>query len=640
MAEWVKTYKTRDEKVQEALERLDAGVVGFFQSNNFREYLKFMGRFHHYSLNNQILIGMQKPGAVYLAGYKDWQNKFHRHVKRGEKGILILAPVIKKVEVLTGRKDENGDPEFGQEKRVVGFTTAYVYDASQTDGEPLPDIGIHRLNPSEKVKDFERIRNALFEITDCRVFFGDLEGHSSDSNGFYNRGDHSIHIREGMSDAQTLKTLVHEITHSILHREVNLNKSKQQMEIEAESTAFIVCDYLGIDTSEYSFGYVSTWSRGQKPSELKECLASIRTTANRLMNELDQRLGIESSLEQRRAASMAEEVKGFVEEAGIPAEAVAVIDQRKPRRNMVMLVTNQIGSYRAEFHLRGDPGRLKRLLKSPHFTFEYLDRKLEEEGFFVEVLPVQEGHIYDFSYTYDTKQFAQYREAATDSPTAVVAVSGKNRETAAYQLNDAVPMLSRKRFTILPHRTDTEPLTDANAFSGMVSAYEQKGYSAQWPMVSIVYSSTDKAPLKSMNIYEFQKMLSHLPERVLENERHYMKLRISYVLNDQQEERVLDLDLGRGDVDYLKYLKLPASTITYLKIHSSILQMMEFAEDLADGTKMEGYGAEYADKIEEWAEYCRMELNHNSDRPKLPEAPVIDSRYQVTVEYNGRKIRL
>ena len=638
MAEWVKTYKTRDEKVKEAMERLDAGVVGFFQSDNFQAYLRFMGRFHHYSLNNQILIGMQKPGATLVAGYNDWKKKFNRFVLKGEKGIMILAPVIKNVEVLTGKIDEQtGEPETDTEKRIVNFTTAYVYDVSQTDGEPIPDIGIHRLNPAENIKDYDRILNALLDITDCRVVFEEIEG---DANGFYNRKDHTIHVQEGMSNAQTLKTLIHEMTHSMLHREAVSTKSKEAREVEAESTAFIVCDYLGIDTSDYSFGYVSTWSSGQKPSDLKECLASIRTASNQLMKELDLRLGIESSKEQREAVKLSKEVKEFAEAAGLAPETVAISDQGKPRRDMIMLVTNQVGSYRSEFHLRGDPGKLKKLLKSPKFTFEYLDRKLEEEGFYVEIKPVQEGHVYDFSYTYDTKQFAQYREAATDSPVAIVAVPNKEQEAAAFALNEAAPIISGKRITILPHSTEKVEDSLTPSFSDMVTSYENRGYSAQWPMVSIVYSSTDKVPTKAMNIYEFQKMISKLPERVLGSEKHFMKIRLSYVLHDQPEERVLDMDFGRGNVDYLNYLKLPASTISYLKSHISVLQMVAFAEDLADGTKMEGYGAEYADKVQEWAEYCRMELNHNSDRPKLPQAPVIDSRYQVTVEFEGRKIQL
>ena len=162
MAEWEKTYKSKEEKVKDALERLDAGVISFFQSDNFQDYLRFMGRFHHYSLNNQILIAMQKPGSSLVAGYNDWQKKFKRHVMRGEKGILILAPVIKKKEeIIEGQYDKNGDPETQTVSRIVNFTTAYVYDVSQTDGEPIPDIGIHHLNPAEEIRDYNRdLKNA------------------------------------------------------------------------------------------------------------------------------------------------------------------------------------------------------------------------------------------------------------------------------------------------------------------------------------------------------------------------------------------------------------------------------------------------------------------------------------------------
>ena len=631
MAEWVKTYKTRDEKVQEALERLDAGVVGFFQSDNFREYLKFMGRFHHYSLNNQILIAMQRPGSSLVAGYNDWQKKFKRHVMRGEKGILILAPVIKKKEeIIEGQYDKNGDPEIKMVSRIVNFATAYVYDVSQTDGEPIPDIGIHHLNPAEEVRDYNRVLSALMDITDCAVTFEKID---DGSNGFYRRSDHSIHILEGMSQAQTLKTLIHEIAHSMLHKEAMSDKPREQKEVEAESTAFIVCDYLGLDASDYSFGYVATWSSGQKPSDLKNCLSGIRTASNKLMEELDLRLGIESSREQRKAVELAKNVKEFAEASGLEPETVVIMDQGKPRRDMIMLVTNSAGSYRAEFHLRGDPEKLKRLLKSPKLTFEYLDQKLQEEGFFVDRQPVQQGHIYDFSYVYDSKQFARYPESATDSPLAVMALPNAEQEEAAFALNEGAPMIDKNRVTILPHSTAPDPISYIDG----LYTYEQRGYDARWPMVSVVYSSTDKIPTKSMDIYAFQKMISKLPKSVLGSQKHFIKFRLTYVINDQPMEKVLDMDFGRGEADYLNYLKLPATTISYLKSHTSVLAMIEMAEDLADGTKAEGYGAEYADRVQEWAEYCRMELNHNSDRPVIPRPPEIDERFPI--EYQNYQLK-
>ena len=619
--EWQKTYKSRDEKVKDALERLDAGVVSFFQSDSFQEYLRFMGRFHHYSLNNQILIAMQMPGSSLIAGYDDWKRKFHRNVKRGEKGIMIIAPVVKKrEEIVEGQYDEKGDPATETVSRVVNFTTAYVFDVSQTEGEPVPDIGIRHLNPAVEVKDYNRVLNALLEITDCTVVFEQIKG---DANGFYNRQDHSIHIQEGMSQGQTLKTLIHEITHSMLHREVISDKPKEQREIEAESTAFIVCDYLGLDASDYSFGYVATWSSGKKPTELKECLAGIRTASNKLMQALDQKLGIESSRQQRKAVELAKEVKEFAEASGLEPETVVIMDQGKPRRDMIMLVTNSAGSYRAEFHLRGEPEKLKRLLKNPRFTFAYLDQKLEEEGFSVSIQPVQKGHIYDFSYVYDSKQFARFPQSAQDSPVAVVAVPNAEQEEAAFELNDGVPLIDGRRMTIIPHITQENPISYMDA----LYTYEQRGYDARWPMVSIVYSSSDKVPLKEMDIASFQRVIAKLPPNVLGSARHFIKFRLAYTLNGESRENVLDMDFGRGEVDYLNYLKLPASTISYLKSHISVLEELKVTEELARERKDSKIWTEYADNMQEWAEYCRMELNHNSARPVIPRPPEIDPRF-------------
>ena len=301
MTRWIKSTKTREEKVKDALDRLDAGVVGFFQSDSFQQYLKVMGQFHRYSVNNMVLIAMQKPEASLVAGYHDWQRKFNRQVRQGEKGIMILAPIIKKREELTGRLDPDGIPEVEEVSRIVTFAPAYVFDIAQTEGEPLPDMGIRKLNA--EVTDFEKIRDILIEIAGCPVSFVDIPG---EANGLYNRGDHSIQIQKGMPSAQTIKTLLHEITHSRLHRELNEDKSSEEKEIEAESTAFIVCDYLGIDGASYSFGYVATWSQGKKPSELKDCLSEIRKAANELIEELDKRLGIVQSPEQQKETHSAE----------------------------------------------------------------------------------------------------------------------------------------------------------------------------------------------------------------------------------------------------------------------------------------------------------------------------------------------
>lgn len=619
--EWQKTYKSRDEKVKDALERLDAGVIGFFQSDRFQEYLRFMGKFHRYSLNNQILIGMQYPSSTLVAGYNDWKRKFHRNVKRGEKGILILAPVIKKSEeIIDGKYDENGDPATEQVSKIVNFTTAYVFDVSQTEGEPIPDMGIHNLNPAVEVKDYNRVLAALMDITDCSVVFEQIP---NGANGFYNRADHSIHIQEGMSQAQTLKTLIHEMTHSMLHREVMLDKPREQKEIEAESTAFIICDFLGLDTSDYSFGYVATWSSGRKPTELKDCLAGIRTASNKLMQDLDQRLGIESSREQRKAVELAKSVKEFAEASGLEPETVVIMDQGKPRRDMVMLVTNSAGSYRAEFHMRGDPEKLKRLLKNPKFSFAYLDQKLEEEGFSVNIQPVQKGHIYDFSYVFDSKQFARFSQSAQDSPVAVMAVPNAEQEGAAFELNDGVPLVDGRRVTILPHITQSNPISYTEA----LYTYEQRGYDARWPMVSIVYSSTDKVPLKEMDIASFQKMIAKLPKNILGSAKHFIKFRLTYTINGEARESVLDMDFGRGEVDYLNYLKLPASTISYLKSHISVLEELSITENLAKDREDSKIWTEYADNMQEWAEYCRMELNQNSAHPVIPRPPEIDPRF-------------
>lgn len=265
--------------MKEITEKLENGVKGLFESERYAEYLSFMGRFHNYSAANCVLIWIQKPTASLVAGYKSWQAK-GRQVRKGEKGIQILAPsfhkVVKEITNPDGEKEE-------KEIEYKTFHTISVFDVSQTEGEEIPSI-VDEL--TGKVNDFGKLLEKLHSVSPVPVTFEEIKG---GSRGYFNFVDKRIAVQSGMSEQQTVKTLIHEIAHSILHnKETGEEKDadRNTKEVQAESVAYCVCDYLGLDTSEYSFGYIAGWSSGKEAKELIESIEVIRKTAVEIIEGL------------------------------------------------------------------------------------------------------------------------------------------------------------------------------------------------------------------------------------------------------------------------------------------------------------------------------------------------------------------
>ena len=310
--------KTEKQKVQEITEKLEQGIKELFESEKYKTYLNTMSRFHNYSFNNTMLIAMQKPDATLVAGFKAWQKNFDRHVKKGEKGIRILAPApykIKeeqeKLDPITGEimLDKNGMPITEEvEIKIPAFRVVPVFDVSQTDGKELPDIGVNELSGS--VEDYEDFMQALTEVSPVPITYEDIEG---EAKGYFHTTDHRIAIQEGMSQSQTVKTAIHEVAHAKLHdRERNqdidavLDKDRNTKEVEAESVAYTVCQHFGIDTSDYSFGYIAGWSSDRDMKELKSSLDTIRKTASELITGIEDRL---AELQKDRAVEQGQELE-------------------------------------------------------------------------------------------------------------------------------------------------------------------------------------------------------------------------------------------------------------------------------------------------------------------------------------------
>lgn len=297
--------RTEKQKVQEITDKLEEGLKELFESEKYKTYLSTMSKFHNYSFNNTLLIAMQKPEATLVAGYKAWQKNFERHVNKGEKAIRILAPApykIKeerdKLDPVTGEMmfDENGMPQKEQvEVTIPAFRAVSVFDVSQTDGKPIPELEAQELLST--VEGYEDFVQALMNVALVPIGFEDIPG---DSKGYFHTEEKRIAVQENMSESQTLKTMVHEVAHSMLHnKEINRDdlmeapaKDRNTKEVEAESVAYTVCQHFGIDTSDYSFGYIAGWSSGKDMKELKSSLDTIRKTASELIT------GIEGALRE------------------------------------------------------------------------------------------------------------------------------------------------------------------------------------------------------------------------------------------------------------------------------------------------------------------------------------------------------
>ena len=300
-----KAHPSQFDKVKEITDKLEAGIQALFESEAFKNYLKTLSKFHDYSLNNTILIAMQKPDATLVAGYTAWQKNFGRQVQKGETGIRILAPTPYKKQMEVDRLDPvtqqpvlNPDGSTAKDLKeimVPAFKVVNVFDVSQTDGKPLPSIGVDEL--SGNVTNYEMFFEALKRACPVPVGFEDVP---SGAKGYYHTVDQRIALQEGMSQVQTVKTMIHEMAHQKLHaidpKDLPLEEprlTRNAKEVEAEAVAYTVAQHYGIETSDYSFAYIAGWSHGKDTPELKASLDRIRKAADEMITSIDEQfLGI------------------------------------------------------------------------------------------------------------------------------------------------------------------------------------------------------------------------------------------------------------------------------------------------------------------------------------------------------------
>ena len=297
--------QTNKDRMREIVDSIENGIKELFESDKYQQYLSTMSRFHRYSVNNTMLIYMQRPDATHVAGFNKWRDQFGRNVLKGEKGIRIIAPTPYKKKV----EEIKTDPETNapildadgkaiieeKEIRIPMFKVVSVFDVSQTAGKPLPQLAA---DLSGNVQQYEVFMEALRRASPVPM---EIKPVARDTDGFFSIKAQSITIRAGMSEVQTVCAAVHEIAHAKLHDYEHMTeladdgetilvpgeKSRNTEEVEAESISYAVCQYYGIETGENSFGYIATWSKGKELKELRASLETINKTASELITDID-----------------------------------------------------------------------------------------------------------------------------------------------------------------------------------------------------------------------------------------------------------------------------------------------------------------------------------------------------------------
>lgn len=284
-----------DERVTELTEKLESGIMELYASGQYAEYIAAMSKFHNYSFRNAILILLQCPGATRVAGYRTWQ-ELGRYVSKGQQGIMILFPcsydrALEKIKTdpATGQPIYGPDGKPVKEKEYIPttiFKVGHVFDISQTEGKELPALGVDELDG--EVENFTDIYDHLVALSPVPVEVEDIDHRGA--KGYMSHTEGTIGIKKGMSQVQTIKTLVHEVAHAMLHDPAKLphgeDKTRREKEVEAESVAYVVCQHFGIDTSDYSLGYVAGWSKDKELEELKSSLEVIHSTAGKIIDAI------------------------------------------------------------------------------------------------------------------------------------------------------------------------------------------------------------------------------------------------------------------------------------------------------------------------------------------------------------------
>ena len=582
--------KNSADRMKEITDKLETGIMDLFESDRFQAYLDTMARFHNYSFNNTILIAMQ--GGQLVAGYNKWRDEFHRNVKKGEKGIKIFAPAPYKVKKEVPKLDERGQPVKDKdgntvteqkEIQVPAFKIVSVFDVSQTEGEPLPSLGVEELaGDVERYQDFFK---ALEQTSPVPMAFEDIPG---GSHGYYHLTEKRIAIQENMSELQTLKTAIHEIAHAKLHAidpeapavEQQNRPDSRTREVQAESVAYTVCQHYGLDTSDYSFGYVAGWSSGKDLKELKASLETIRATAHELITTIDGHL---AELQKQRQAQQEQTPAQEQPQAAEQPASDSVFSKLPPEQQQEMA------------------DRVKAMLQT------LIDADVKSTG------EVTQG-------TLDAIQTQGF--VISDDGTLQRAGANQTPEPQAEEpaLDPAAEPVVTILFSESPHLETGQqmPLHEADALFAKLDAEHQGGGYYDKTDFRIDFTFQGEA-----HSYSGRQDFGDRDGSLIEHIRGYQEF---YLHDEQWKNHVLKY---RGPEalaeDQASREAFVSEIIPYMELHCNLSRLEQEAQTrLASGDTLTPEETAYYGALENYVKECRPLLNQGEPLPEMPQLSDFD----------------
>mgnify|MGYP002800773276 CR=1 FL=1 len=582
--------KNSADRMKEITDKLETGIMDLFESDRFQAYLDTMARFHNYSFNNTILIAMQ--GGQLVAGYNKWRDEFHRNVKKGEKGIKIFAPAPYKVKKEVPKLDEQGQPVKDKdgntvteqkEIQVPAFKIVSVFDVSQTEGEPLPSLGVEELaGDVERYQDFFK---ALEQTSPVPMAFEDIPG---GSHGYYHLTEKRIAIQENMSELQTLKTAIHEIAHAKLHAidpeapaaEQQNRPDSRTREVQAESVAYTVCQHYGLDTSDYSFGYVAGWSSGKDLKELKASLETIRATAHELITTIDGHL---AELQKQRQAQQEQTPAQEQPQAAEQPAPDSVFSKLPPEQQQEMADS------------------VKAMLQT------LIDADVKSTG------EVTQG-------TLDAIQTQGF--VLSDDGTLQRAGASQTPEPQAEEpaLDPAAEPVVTILFSESPHLETGQqmPLHEADALFAKLDAEHQGGGYYDKTDFRIDFTFQGEA-----HSYSGRQDFGDRDGSLIEHIRGYQEF---YLHDEQWKNHVLKYQgpeaLAENQASRETFV---SEIIPYMELHCNLSRLEQEAQTrLASGDTLTPEETTYYEALEDYAKECRPLLNQGEPLPEMPQLSDFD----------------
>ena len=602
--------KNNAERMKEITDRLEAGIQALFESEQYKAYLTAMSKFHNYSFNNTLLIAMQKPDASLVAGFGKWRDDFERHVKKGEKGIKILAPSpyrvkkqMEKIDPTTQKPVIGADGKPVTEEREIeipAFRVVTVFDVSQTEGKEIPDIAVSELTGS--VEQYQDFFAALEKASPVPIAFENIEG---GAHGYYHLEEKRIAIDKGMSELQTLKTAIHEIAHAKLHAidkdapatEQVDRPDRRTREVQAESVAYAVCQHYGLDTSDYSFGYVAGWSSGRELSELKASLETIRKAANELITDIDGHL---AQLRQEREAK---------QEAEQPQEQEAAY--RLENGNTLYVQTSETGY---DYTLYGpdnkelDGGQLDNPVLSMLAARDEILSVLEQETAVTEALTGDK-----------LEAFQEAAEQANAIPTPA-------QETETPALDPAAEPVVTVLWSESPHLKEgqTMPLHEADAlFARLDTEFQEPGYDKTKFRIDFTFRGQP-------DNYEGRQDFGDGDGSLIQHIQSYHEY---YAQDESWKNHVIaETGLEGWEQDKAERDMLLGEFVPYMKLHCNLSQMeQEAGRALRSGEELTPEQSAYFHAVLDYVQECRPLLNQG--QYQLPEPPKLSDFDQTLQDY-------